>query len=111
MTPIVYVFLNLRTPKYVVREISRKSRFRGSFDKWQGKRAETLLKSERQHLYHIFWSLWRQIGLKKSLWLICKALGQVVIPSTDNGKYSALNRRNLLQHFQMQLCEKRKTFP
>ena len=111
MTLIVYLFLNLRTPKYVVREISRKSRFRGSFDKWQGKRAETLLKSERQHLYHIFWSLWRQVGLKKSLWLICKALGQVVIPLTDNGKYSALNRRNLLQHFQMQLCEKRKTFP
>ena len=54
MTLIADVFLNLRTPKYVVREMSIKSRFRGLFDKGHGKRAETLLKSERQHLYHIY---------------------------------------------------------
>ena len=33
MTLIADVFLNLRTPKNVVRKISKKSPFRGSFDK------------------------------------------------------------------------------
>ena len=47
MTLITDVFFNLRTPKYVVREMSKKSCFRDPFDKWHGKRAETLLKSER----------------------------------------------------------------
>ena len=54
MTLTVDVFLNLRTPKYVVREMSKKSCFRGLFDKGHGKRTETLLKSERQYLYHIY---------------------------------------------------------
>ena len=54
MTLIADVFLNLRTPKEVVREMSKKSRFRGPFDKGHGKWAETLFKSERQHLYQIY---------------------------------------------------------
>ena len=90
--------------------MSKKSRFRGTFDKWHGKRAEKLLKFERQHLYQIYCSLWRQLGLKKSLWLICKVLGLFVNPLTVDDKYSLLNRRNLLQHFQMQISQKRKTF-
>ena len=57
MTVFADVFLNLQTPKNLVREMSKKSCFRGSFDKWHDKRAEKLLKSERQHLYHIYWSL------------------------------------------------------
>ena len=36
---IADVFLNLRTPKYLVREISEKSRFSGPVHKWHGKRA------------------------------------------------------------------------
>ena len=110
MTLTADVFLNLRTPKYVVREISKKSRFRGPFDKGHGKRAETLLKSERQHLYHIYWSLWRILELKKSIWVIWKVLGLFVKPLTADGKYSLLNRGNLLQHFQMHLSQKRKIF-
>ena len=47
MTLIADVFLNLRIPKYVVREMSKKSRCRGPFDKWHCKRAETVYKSER----------------------------------------------------------------
>ena len=34
---IADLFLNLRTPKYVVREMSEKSRFSGPVDKWHGK--------------------------------------------------------------------------
>ena len=110
MTLIADVFLNLRTPKYVVREMFKKSCFRGPFDKWHGKRAETLLKSNWQHLYYIYWSLWRILELKKSLWLICKVLGLLVNPLIADDKDSLLNRGNLLQHFQMDLSQERKIF-
>ena len=53
MTLIGDVFSKLRTPKIVVTLLSKKSCFGRPFDKQRGKRAETLLKSERQHLYHI----------------------------------------------------------
>ena len=48
------MFLNFRTLKNVVREMSKKSLFRELFNKLHGKPTETLLKSERQHLYHIY---------------------------------------------------------
>ena len=110
MTLIADVFLNLRTPKYVVREMFKKSCFRGPFDKWHGKRAETLLKSNWQHLYYIYWSLWRILELKKSLWLIWKVWGLFANALTAVDKYSLLNKGNLLQHFQMHLSQKRKIF-
>ena len=103
MTLIADVFLNLRTPKYVVREMSKKSCFRGLFDKGHGKRTETLLKSERQYLYHIYWSLWRILELKKSLWVIWKVLWLFVNPLTADDQCSLVKRGNLLQHFQMHL--------
>ena len=52
MTLIADVFLNLQTPKKVIRLISKKFSFRQPFD--DGKRTETLLKSERQQLYRIY---------------------------------------------------------
>ena len=89
--------------------MSEKSRFRGPFEKQHGKRAELLFKSERMHLYHIYWSLWRQLGLKKSLWVTFKILGLFVNPLTANDRYSLLNRGDLLRHFQMQFSQKQKT--
>ena len=86
----------------------KKSRLRGSFNKWHGIRAEKLLKSERQHLYHIYWSLWRKFSWKKSLIVICKILGLFVNPLIADDKYSLLNRNNLLQHIQIDLSEKWK---
>ena len=44
------VFAKLWTPKNVIRLISKKSCFRGSFDKQHGKWDQILLKSERQNL-------------------------------------------------------------
>ena len=38
----------------LVRSISENFRIKGSFGKQQGKLAQTLLKFERQHLYHIY---------------------------------------------------------
>ena len=42
----------LRTPKNVVRYMSKKSRFKGSFEGQHSKRFQTLLRSEPQHRYH-----------------------------------------------------------
>ena len=53
MTLIADLFPKLRTPKNVARYMSKKSRFKGTFDIQHGKRFHTLLRSERQHCYHI----------------------------------------------------------
>ena len=49
MTFIADLFPKLRTPKDVVRYLSKKSCFKGTFDKQHGKRVQTLLRSESQH--------------------------------------------------------------
>ena len=110
VTLIPHVFLILRTRKNVFIWMSKKYRFRQPFDKYHGIRTKTLLKSEPLHLYHIDWSLWKWLGLKKSLLIIFKMLGLFVNPLTVDDKYCLLKRGNLLQHFQMQLSQKRKTF-
>ena len=53
MTLIADFFPKLRTPEKGVRYMSKKSRFKGPFDRQHGKRVQTLLISERQHCYHI----------------------------------------------------------
>ena len=53
MTLIADLFAKLRTPKNVVRYMSKKFRFKGSFDWQHGKRVQTLLRSESQYHYHI----------------------------------------------------------
>ena len=53
MTFIADSFAKLRTSKNVVRYLSKKSRFKGLFDRQHGKRVQTLLRSEPQHPYHI----------------------------------------------------------
>ena len=53
MTFIADFFAKLRTPKNVVRYLSKKSCFKGPFDWQHGKRVQTLLWSESQYRYHI----------------------------------------------------------
>ena len=53
VTLIADIFPKLRTLKNVVRQMSKKSRYREAFDYQHCKRAQTLLKSERKHLNHI----------------------------------------------------------
>ena len=53
MTLIADFFPKLRTPKNVVRYISKKSRFKGPFDGQHGKWVQTLFRSEPQHRDHI----------------------------------------------------------
>ena len=74
MTLIAYVFPKLRTANNMVRKMSKNSRFRTPFDKQHGKRSQTLLKSARQHLDHIYCSLWKKLSWKKHLLVICKIL-------------------------------------
>ena len=90
--------------------MSKKSRFRGCFDKQYGKRAQALLKSASQHLYHIHRSLPRKLSWKKSLLLTCQILGLLVNTLAAYEKYPVLNRDNLTIPIQMQLSQKQKTF-
>ena len=90
--------------------MSKKSCFRGPFDKQHGKRAQALLKSASQHLYHIHRSLPRKLSWKKSLLLTCKILGLLVNTLAADEKYPVLNRDNLTIPIQMQLSQKQKTF-
>ena len=110
MTLIAEVFPKLPSPKKKVRSISIKSRFKGSFKKQHGKWAKRLIKFAWQNLYHIYWSLWKQLPFKKFLLVICKI--SRLFPDTlrADGKYSLLNRDKLTQPIQMQLFQKEKTF-
>ena len=110
MTLIADVFPKLPTQKNLVRSMPKNSSFKGSFGKQHGKRAQTLLKFAWQHLYHIYWSLWRQLTCKKSLLVICKISRLFPNSLSADGKYSLLNRDNLTEPIQMQLSRKQKTF-
>ena len=90
--------------------MSKRSRFRGPTDKQHGKGTQALSKSVPQHLYHIYWSLVRQLNPKKSLVLICQIFGLFanLLPGKD--KYPVLNSYKLMISIKMQLYEKQKTF-
>ena len=111
MTLIAYLFLRLRPAKNVVRYMCKKSRFRLPFQKEHGKRLSALLKSEGQHLYHIYWSMGRQLNCKKSLLVIWKLLRPFVNILNSVYKYSLPNRQYLTQPIQMKLSQKQNHFP
>ena len=90
--------------------MSKKSRFRGPFNKRRTKRAQALLKSASQHLYYIHWSLPSQLNLKKSLLFTCQILGLLLKTLASDEKHPVLNRDNLTIPIQMQLSQKQKTF-
>ena len=90
--------------------MSKKSRFRGPFDKQHGKRPQELFKSGSYQLCPIHWSLPIQLSWKKSLLLTWKILGLLVNTLAVDEKYPVLNRDNLTIPIQMQLSQKQKTF-
>ena len=53
MTIIADLFPKLRNPENVLRYMSKKSRFKGPFDRQHGTLVQTLLRSEPQRCYHI----------------------------------------------------------
>ena len=90
--------------------MSKKSRFWRAYEKQHGKRAQTLFKSEPQHLWHIYWSMWRQLNWKKSVLVICKIFWLFANGFTAGHKFSLLNREKLKQPIQMELSKKKKSF-
>ena len=110
MILIAEVFPKLRTPKNMVTSMSKKSRFKGSFGKQHGKRAQTLLKLGWPHLSHIYWSLLMQLTCKKSLLVTFKISRLFPNTLSADGKYSPFKRDNLTQPIQMQLSRKQKSF-
>ena len=91
--------------------MSKKSYFRGYFEKQYGKRAQVLLKSALQHLYDIHRSLRKRVSAKKSHLLPRKILGQLVNILATDEKYLLLHRENSRTPIQMQLSQKQKPFP
>ena len=110
MVLIADVFANLCTTKNVAREMSKTCPFTVPSNKQHGKRTQTLLKSERRPLYHIYRSLGRHLSLEKSLLVIFKILRLFVMTFTADGKGSLLNRDNLTEPIEMQLPKKHNTF-
>ena len=88
--------------------MSKKSRFRGPFEKQHGKRAQTLLKYASHHLYHIHWLLPSQLSWKKSLLFTLKILGLLVNTLAADWKFRVPNRDNLTIPIQMQFSQKHK---
>ena len=84
--------------------------FRGPLEKQHGRRAQALLKSASQHLYHIYWSLASQLSWKKSLFLTCKILGLILNTLAADDRYPVLNKDNLTIPTQIQLSRKQQTF-
>ena len=97
MNHITDVFSKLRTQKNLVRSMPKKSCFNGSFAKEHGNRAQTLLKFQWQHIYDIYWLLWRILSYKKSLLVICKISRLFLNTMSADGKFSLVNRDNLTQ--------------
>ena len=65
MTLIADIVRNMRTPKYVVKQMSKNSRFRRPFHKQHGKRGQKLLKVEpHQFLVYLLTTL-QAIELEK----------------------------------------------
>ena len=110
MTCIADLFSKMRTPESANKQFSRKSPFRGHFEKQHIKGDQLLLKSESHHLYHISRSLFRQLSEKKYLLVIFKPLGMFLNLLTAEEMYSLLNRDNLRQPIQMQLSQKQKKY-
>ena len=110
MTLIANVFPKLRPSKNGVRQVWKKYRFRVTFGKQHGKRAQTLLKPERRHVYQIYWSLWSQLSFKKSLLVKCKTWRRFLNTFTSHDKESVLNIQYLQHPIHMQLSQKRKLF-
>ena len=97
MTLIPDVLPEKPSPKNMVRQKSKKPCFRGPFNRQHGKWVQTLLQSERQLLYYIYQSMWRQLRWKKSLLVIYKILRLFVNTLTADDKHYLLNRDNLTQ--------------
>ena len=110
MTLIHHGFPKLWTTKILVRWRCTRPRLRTWVDSHHAKQSQTLLKSPRQHCYHIFLSIWENWVWKMSLLVISEILGLFVNTLTADDKYSLYNSKNLQQPIEMKLSKKERTF-
>ena len=107
MILIATLFGKLDTVKELVRRLSKEQRFRNRFDSQHIKGSQSLVKSDSEHCYQIFWILWETLIRKISPLLICQIL--VVFRNTlaANDKYPVPDCVNLLSPIEIQLFLKR----
>ena len=74
MNVIALAFPKLQAAKDVVRQMSKKPRFRRPLESQHVKVSQTLVKSARHHFNLIFLTLWQIFGWKTSLLMICEIL-------------------------------------
>ena len=97
------VFPKLGTVEDLFRPVSKKRRFRTSFDSQHVKGSETLVKSGWEHFCHIQISLSREMIWKISPIFKFEILGLFVNTLTADDKYALLDCENLPFPIQMQL--------
>ena len=103
MTLIVDVFSKLRTPKHVVKWMSKNSRFRGPFDK-QHCKGTKLCRNMNHTTFTIF------IDHCEDNWVGKNCLILFLNTLTADNRHSLPNRDNSRQSIQMQLLQKQKIF-
>lgn len=111
MTLIAYAIPSLGTAKHVVKQMSKTSCFRRSFNRQHGKQSQTLLNSERQHLYHNYCSLRKKLSRRTSLLVICKILRLILNTLTADDEYSLCKSENLPPQLKYNFLTNKKLFP
>ena len=101
---IANVLSKLQNVKDLVRPLSKKRRFRTSFDSQHVKASETLVKSAWDYFYQIFLSIWNEIIWKRSPSVKFEILAGFVNTLTADDKYPVPDCENLQFCIQMQLC-------
>ena len=84
---IANIFPKLQTVKDLVWAVSKKSRFRTSFDSQLAKVSQTLVKSAWEHFDHLFWWAWRGMSWKTSPLLKFLMIGVFVNTLTPDYKF------------------------
>ena len=100
---IANVFPKLQTVKHLVRPLSKKRRFRTSFNSQYVKDAQTLVKSVWKHFDHIFPSLWGEMVSKIFLLLKFEIIAVLANTLTADYTYLFLDSDNFAFPIQMQL--------
>ena len=90
--------------------MSKGLHFRTRFGKQGLSWFETVLKSVRNHYYHMFPSIWDKLSWKKSVLVKSEVLRLFVDTLTAEYKYSRRNMHNFPRQLQTQLSQKRKDF-
>ena len=111
MKVISNVFPKLQTEKNFDRPPCEKGRFRTRFDSQHAKLSRILAKFPWDHFYHVFSFFWENLISKMSPLVLGKIFGVFFNTLTPDGKYRIQDWENLQLPIQMQLSEKRKTFP